>query len=52
MTKRDFVIKFVLNKANSGSSTDGPFWARHALEAWKVIEKECPEIHNDKPQPR
>ena len=40
MTKREFIMQFVLNRAKAGGiSTDGVFWVIDAVRAWDQLEK-------------
>lgn len=40
MTKRDFMMQFVLNRASSGNiTTDGVHWAVNAEKAWNEIQE-------------
>ena len=40
MNKEEFMMQFVLNRANSNIRTDGEFWAQQAAKAWSVIQTE------------
>ena len=40
MSKREFIMQFVLNRAKAGGiSTDGVFWVIDAVRAWDQLEK-------------
>lgn len=43
MTKRDFIIQFVLNRASAGHiTTDGVQWVMSAEKAWELIQESAP----------
>lgn len=39
MTKREFIIQFVLNRATADRQTDALFWVDQAEKAWTKIEE-------------
>lgn len=39
-SKKEFLIEYVLNRANTATSLDGNFAAQEAIKAWKTISKE------------
>lgn len=42
MTKREFIMQFVLNRATADRPTDAPFWVDQADKAWQALEKVAP----------
>lgn len=43
MTKREFVMQFVLNRAASATSTAGEYWVSEAIRTWNKIQETAPE---------
>lgn len=39
MTKREFIMQFVLNRATADMRTDGVYWVDQAEKAWYEIEE-------------
>lgn len=42
MTKREFIMQFVLNRATADRQTDAPFWVDQADKAWQALERVAP----------
>lgn len=42
MEKREFIEKFVLNRATADRQTDAVFWVRQAESAWDLINTIAP----------
>lgn len=49
MTKREFIMQFVLNRATADRQTDAPFWVDQANKAWTEIEKVAPGVFSAPP---
>ena len=44
MTKREFIIQFVLNRASAGNvKTDGIYWVSQAEKAWNELNLIAPK---------
>jgi hypothetical protein len=43
MTKREFIMQFVLNRAHADRQTDAPFWVNQANAAWDKLNELAPE---------
>lgn len=44
MTKREFVMQFVLNRAaGAATNTAGVFWVEEAIRTWNKIQEIAPE---------
>lgn len=44
MSKREFIIQFVLNRASAGGvATDGVYWVKQAENAWSELNKIAPK---------
>ena len=42
MDKREFIMRFVLNRATADRQTDAVFWVDQAEKAWELLNKIAP----------